>query len=98
MPHTLRVQRPPDSLCHILSNGHNLSKSFKRFQMKSYQEARSSGLFVHASIHEILSLYHTILLRKDQHNQAMSNLTGLENIQEFHTELLNKYVNQDIMI
>ncbi|KAI9469056.1 MAG: hypothetical protein EXX96DRAFT_598013 [Benjaminiella poitrasii] len=26
----------------------------------------------------------------------MSNVFGLDNIQEFHTELLNKYVNQDI--
>ncbi|KAI8642288.1 hypothetical protein BD408DRAFT_186027 [Parasitella parasitica] len=26
----------------------------------------------------------------------MSNVIGLDNIQEFHTELLNKYVNQDI--
>ncbi|KAI9468074.1 MAG: hypothetical protein EXX96DRAFT_598120 [Benjaminiella poitrasii] len=26
----------------------------------------------------------------------MSNIIGLDNIQEFHTELLNKYVNQDI--
>ncbi|KAI7856847.1 hypothetical protein BDC45DRAFT_544422 [Circinella umbellata] len=26
----------------------------------------------------------------------MSNVIGLDNIQEFHLELLNKYVNQDI--
>lgn len=42
------------------------------------------------------SLYHTVLLRKDQHSQAMSNVIGLSNIRGFHTELLNKYVNQDI--
>ncbi|KAG1135807.1 hypothetical protein G6F37_012621 [Rhizopus arrhizus] len=83
---------------HILKNGHDLSKSFNRFQLKSCQEARSSGLFINANIHEILSLYHTVLLRKDQHNQAMANVIGLDNIQEFHTELLNKYVNQDIKI
>ncbi|KAG0780412.1 hypothetical protein G6F16_012295 [Rhizopus arrhizus] len=83
---------------HILKNSHDFSKSFKRFQLKSYQKARSCGLFINSNIHEILSLYHTVLLRKDQHSQAMANVIGLDNIQEFHTELLNKYVNQDIMV
>jgi hypothetical protein len=39
---------------HILKNGHDFSNSFKRFQLKSYQEARSSGLFINANVHEIL--------------------------------------------
>ncbi|KAI7880817.1 uncharacterized protein EV154DRAFT_555272 [Mucor mucedo] len=38
-----------------------------------HNEARSSGLFINAAIHELLSLYHTVLLLKDQHDEAMSN-------------------------
>lgn len=45
-----------------------------------------------------LGLYHTVLLRNDQHDQAMSNTIGLSNIQELHAELLSKYVDQDTMI
>jgi hypothetical protein len=33
---------------HILKNGHDFSKSFNRIQLKSYQEARSCGLFINA--------------------------------------------------
>lgn len=39
---------------HILKNGHDFSNIFKRLQLKSYHEARSSGLFINANIHEIL--------------------------------------------
>lgn len=39
---------------HILKNGHDISNSFKKFQINSYKEARSSGLFINANIHEIL--------------------------------------------
>lgn len=39
---------------HILKNDHDFSNSFKRFQLKSYQEARSSGLYINANIHELL--------------------------------------------
>lgn len=39
---------------HLLKNNHNFSDSFKNFQLKSYQEAKSSGLFINANIHEIL--------------------------------------------
>ncbi|KAI9265389.1 hypothetical protein EDC94DRAFT_583406 [Helicostylum pulchrum] len=78
---------------HILKNGHDFSDSFKKFHLA---EARSSGLFINSNIHELLSLYRIVLLRKDQHDQAMSNVIELNNIQELHTELLDKYVNQNI--
>lgn len=41
---------------HILKNDHDFSNSFKRFQIKSYQEANSSGLFINANIHETLEV------------------------------------------
>lgn len=41
---------------HILENGYNFSIGFKRFQMKLYQEARTSSLIVNANIHEILQV------------------------------------------
>ncbi|KAI9015782.1 hypothetical protein CLU79DRAFT_837897 [Phycomyces nitens] len=39
---------------YMLKNGHNFTSSFKKFQSRAYQEARSSGLFINANIHEIL--------------------------------------------
>lgn len=39
---------------HILKNGHDFINSFKRFQLKSFQEARPSGIFINANIQEIL--------------------------------------------
>ncbi|CAO3701322.1 unnamed protein product [Rhizopus stolonifer] len=41
-------------------------KLFKTFQEKSFAQAKSVGLFVNAHLHEILSLYNTILLKKEQ--------------------------------
>ncbi|KAL0085130.1 hypothetical protein J3Q64DRAFT_1822302 [Phycomyces blakesleeanus] len=37
-----------------------------------------------------------LFLRKDQHDQALTNVIGFDNIQELHAELLNRYVSQDI--